>query len=169
MLLFVKQHFQLFKANAVNGRFLAHHHVCLFTDISVIDQYFINQSTGLANNMTYTVWERPHRCLPGSYQYQSTCCQHLSFIPSVELNIGNICSSKDFFSCMELLDSIQIQCLIFKIAYFQSPMESTCINLHVKWDNHFEEWLCLDLYSEGIAWLPFGTMKTLPIKEKGPT
>lgn len=53
MLLVMKQHFQPFKANAVNGRFLAHHHVCLFTDMSVIDQYFINQSTELANNMTY--------------------------------------------------------------------------------------------------------------------
>lgn len=126
MLLFMKQHFQLFKANAVNGRFLAHHHVCLFTDMSLIDQYFINQSTGLANNM------RSHWCLPGSYQYQSTCCQRRSLIPSVELNIGNICSSKEFFSRMESLDSNQIQCLILKTAYFRSLMESTCINLHVK-------------------------------------
>lgn len=33
--------------------FWHHHHVRLFTEMSVIDQYFINQPIELANNMTY--------------------------------------------------------------------------------------------------------------------
>lgn len=35
------------------------HHMRLFTDMSVIDQYFINQSIELANNMTYMREAKP--------------------------------------------------------------------------------------------------------------
>lgn len=34
-------------------------HMRLFTDMSVIDQYFINQSIELANNMTYMREAKP--------------------------------------------------------------------------------------------------------------
>lgn len=74
------------------------HHMRLFTDMSVIDQYFINQSIELANNMTY---RRKAKLLPARLV---SIAKRLSFPPSAELDIGNICSSNEFLSCMELLD-----------------------------------------------------------------
>lgn len=74
------------------------HHMRLFTDMSVIDQYFINQSIELANNMTYMREAKPLSARLVSIS------KRLSFPPSAELDIGNICSSNGFFSCMESLD-----------------------------------------------------------------
>lgn len=76
------------------------HHTPLFTDMSVIDQYFINQSIELANNMTYMRGAK----LPSARLVSIS--KRLSFPPSVELDIGNICSCNEFFSCMESLDDL---------------------------------------------------------------
>lgn len=73
------------------------HHVRLFTDMSVIDQSFINQSIELAN-MTYM-----REANPLSARLVSIS-KRLSFPPSVQLDIGNIWSSNNFFSRMESLD-----------------------------------------------------------------
>lgn len=70
------------------------HHMRLFTDMRVIDQYFINQSIELANNMTYM-----RKANPLSARLVSIS-KRLSFPPSVALDIGNIWSSNEFFSCM---------------------------------------------------------------------
>lgn len=63
--LFVETSWQLseqtlvIKANLWRADFWHRQHVPLFTDMSVIDHYVINQSIELANNMTYMREAKP--------------------------------------------------------------------------------------------------------------
>lgn len=49
----------IIKANLWRADFWHQQHVPLFTDMSVIDHYVINQSIELANNMTYMREAKP--------------------------------------------------------------------------------------------------------------
>lgn len=127
------------------------HHMRLFTDMSVIDQYFINQSIGLANNMTYM---REARLLSARLVSIS---KRLSFPPSAELDIGNICSSNELFPCMESLDDWSLIC---KSVYCRPVRQlgSPGIHLHIKQDI----WKNGDLPSEVMTWFTFGAVKSSP-------
>lgn len=77
----------------------------LFTDMSVIDHYFINQSIELANNMTYM-----REAKPLGAKFLSISQYLLSFLPSADLGYWLYLQYKLVFSShKDLLDFIQTQ------------------------------------------------------------
>lgn len=105
----------------------------LFTDMSVIDQYFINQSIELANNMTYMREANP--CLPDLYQPQSTC----HFLP-LRSWIWEIFVVPMNFSLVWNYWMIQVQCLTCQTTSCRPARQlaRTGIHLQVK-QRHLKE------------------------------
>lgn len=86
----------------------------LFTDMSVIDHYFINQSIELANNMTYM-----REAKPLGAKFLSISQYLLSFLPSADLGYRLYLQYKLVFSLIRTSFKHKTGMLISRKAWFR--------------------------------------------------